>query len=1038
METQFRGVGLRSEDVTAVLESWDDEEFRGTHNENWLDNPVHRYALVVGNRLFPPKLVLSRVAGLRVDEFTGGEVTNRVFRDLGFEIRELEPLRRAGDAGLALAPPFDSVFDSWDEAWWAFEFLRGALLELGIRGPDDPRFALTMRKTLGPRASGNLYPIHLNVGNWRVMGFRGRAGLPANRERVCLPSVDPAPASIEGALTEYAFSIGDRQSLYSIGVPMQVARSLPAILGAAFRQALEYVRRKSESWSSATTRTRGLHVEELARAVFDERQRTELLRHGLKDQPQFGTPFPEQAVWWVNQGGTLQEARAAGILWAPDGDEGGQSSGDGKELTKLQPGDIVLHYADGHIMASSEVLEAAIPGPWPFDREGDPACGDGHLVKTQYADLPKPIPLRKIPEAWRKEEGPTGPFTMDGQVTDGYTFPVSPSLASRLYVRFPHVFGRHAFKIPPGRGAEYWQECLHGGYACVGWDDVGNLRAYASKHEFRSAFEAAYSEQYNDHASAVTRKSNELWHLMEIEPGDVIVANNGVAEVLAIGVAMPPGYTWSETREVFKHTVPVSWEPSYRRAVERQGRWGTTTVLELAPDDYDSLWEEPTVRSAWWVLQDDSIALPAVNGGTEDGHFYAGEHATKVTVDDNVVLWRPGSAPAIVGVATVEGLDGAGAVRYLVDDAVEPPLARAEIDAQPSLAELDFPPPAHHVSGTAPGQVAELPPEQWQALLTYLERRSQEPQTRPTEQLSLTAIHDRVSALGLRISERDLRRYHLALASSKFVILSGISGTGKTWLTRAYAQAIHAKYLLTAVAPNWTTNEDLLGYHNPFTDTYVDTEFSRFLRDSAEEFSLRQSDARPYHLVLDEMNLARVEYYFATFLSAMEVRSREGSALLHLGQEEVRLPPNLYFVGTVNVDETTHGFADKIYDRAQLIELSAPRSALFEHLDGKAYQDALMDVWDAVSSVAPFAFRVLDEVARYVAKADSVGVHWREAVDEQILQKVLPKLRGTDPRLGTALAALADTLDTHGFSFSKAKLQAMLTTYERHGISSFF
>ena len=199
-----------------------------------------------------------------------------------------------------------------------------------------------------------------------------------------------------------------------------------------------------------------------------------------------------------------------------------------------------------------------------------------------------------------------------------------------------------------------------------------------------------------------------------------------------------------------------------------------------------------------------------------------------------------------------------------------------------------------------------------------------------------TEIESFIAKVGLRIDSQTLRRYHLSLRTRGFVILTGISGTGKTWLAEAYAEAVSAEQLVVPVAPNWTTNEDLLGYFNPIDNTYHDTPFSAFLRSAAHAFSsakARGTTARPYHLILDEMNLARVEYYFAKFLSAMELRSRRTTTPIELAPgEEVLLTPNLKFIGTVNIDETTHGFADKVFDRAQLVGLTVrSRSPLRTH-----------------------------------------------------------------------------------------------------------
>ncbi|NEP60139.1 MAG: AAA domain-containing protein [Symploca sp. SIO2G7] len=307
---------------------------------------------------------------------------------------------------------------------------------------------------------------------------------------------------------------------------------------------------------------------------------------------------------------------------------------------------------------------------------------------------------------------------------------------------------------------------------------------------------------------------------------------------------------------------------------------------------------------------------------------------------------------------------------------------------------------------------------------------------------SFPDIYRKVLAQGLRISESTLRRYHLALKSRKFIILSGISGTGKTWLTKAYAEAVEAEYLLVPVAPNWTTNEDLLGYLSPMDNKYHDTDFSAFLKKAEEGYQqaqAKQLTPRPYYLVLDEMNLARVEYYFAKFLSAMEVRMREGVAQIQLASDkQVLLPPNLYFIGTVNVDETTHSFADKVYDRAQLIELEASRQDLYDHLGEVPYSEILMQIWDEVHTIAPFAFRVIDEIKIYVKEAEALEVSWQDALDEQLLQKILPKLKGADDRVGVALKEFVDIVKDKDFPLSYKKATKMLETFNQHGFTSYF
>lgn len=329
--------------------------------------------------------------------------------------------------------------------------------------------------------------------------------------------------------------------------------------------------------------------------------------------------------------------------------------------------------------------------------------------------------------------------------------------------------------------------------------------------------------------------------------------------------------------------------------------------------------------------------------------------------------------------------------------------------------------------------------------------------------------------------------YHLALKTKPFVILTGLSGTGKTKLTRLYADAVYnipqgqdnPYYAIVAVQPDWTDRRGLLGYYNPLTRTYEATPFLRFLLKAATD------PEQNYYVCLDEMNLARVEYYFADFLSALEsgeavvlhgyagqciaTHAREGIPPLLPETEELReagyerngvlyvpaaiyIPKNLFISGTVNVDETTHAFSDKVLDRANSIE--------FDRVDLEAYAerykkrfpnraglvDEVMPLLRQVHQLLQpcylhFGYRTLEEVLAYLwnYRTQFENEPLTEALDNQFMQKILPKLRGDD-RIRDTLEKLLELLKGQlgAQSRSVRKLTWMLEELNTFGSTHFW
>ncbi len=264
-----------------------------------------------------------------------------------------------------------------------------------------------------------------------------------------------------------------------------------------------------------------------------------------------------------------------------------------------------------------------------------------------------------------------------------------------------------------------------------------------------------------------------------------------------------------------------------------------------------------------------------------------------------------------------------------------------------------------------------------------------------------------------------------------------------------------------AVRPDWTDAHGLLGYFNPLTRHYESTPFLRFLLEAERETTQAGAEGRepnPYFIVLDEMNLARVEYYFADFLSCLE----SGEALeLHDDREiesgvgteaeqtvvprRLTVPRNLFFTGTVNVDETTSMFSPKVLDRAFTIEfnqvdlrgLGTPGTdvpiplaltglperllqpgkitgtewVVFGEREGGKFADVVIVLNDLLArDQRQFGYRVANEIARFVNLASDQSAGTPEslwaALDSAILAKALPKLAGTQQELEDLLIHL--------------------------------
>ncbi len=285
----------------------------------------------------------------------------------------------------------------------------------------------------------------------------------------------------------------------------------------------------------------------------------------------------------------------------------------------------------------------------------------------------------------------------------------------------------------------------------------------------------------------------------------------------------------------------------------------------------------------------------------------------------------------------------------------------------------------------------------------------------------------------------------------RFVILSGLSGTGKTAITGCYARAVcglmaidlNTHLATVPVSPDWRDPTGLFGYFNALhadPTFHVEPALRLLLRAHADS-------SRPYFLVLDEMNLARVERYFAPMLSAMET-GRE--LVLHANESPVNaVPPsipwprNVYIAGTVNMDESTHPFSDKVLDRAVTLEFwEVDLPAFFARRDAKdrsaEVEELLLEIYQHLRPVRRhFGYRTAAEVLDFVAAMRVAGEPG--GTDLAVFGKILPRLRGEHtPELEAALTGVEKLCTARELSRCRAKLQTMLAELRQTGMTRFW
>lgn len=351
------------------------------------------------------------------------------------------------------------------------------------------------------------------------------------------------------------------------------------------------------------------------------------------------------------------------------------------------------------------------------------------------------------------------------------------------------------------------------------------------------------------------------------------------------------------------------------------------------------------------------------------------------------------------------------------------------------------------------------------------------------EEEFMRAFEAMCKQMGLYYDQKDLYNFHTAMKTGSLVILAGMSGTGKSKLVQCYSNALKLNkdnLLFIPVSPSWQEDSDLIGYVDKLHNVYR-------AGDSGLVNVLRHANTHPsdMHIVcFDEMNLARVEHYFSQFLSVLELE--ENKRVIQLYNEDytkpynhdqyppsLRIGGNVMFVGTVNLDESTHHFSDKVLDRANVITLTMQSYADIFQMEDERLNDIASGMETANEVVYSFdVYKTFKSKERRITLTEdesnllwklhnslqnsnnNLGVGWRivrqissflnnlpssspltreEAFDLQVVQRILTKVRGSEEQYIELVGRFSneDKKVTHSQLLDALELMPASYTFEK-------
>ncbi len=328
----------------------------------------------------------------------------------------------------------------------------------------------------------------------------------------------------------------------------------------------------------------------------------------------------------------------------------------------------------------------------------------------------------------------------------------------------------------------------------------------------------------------------------------------------------------------------------------------------------------------------------------------------------------------------------------------------------------------------------------------------------PLDELCLQFRNFAASRLGLYYDISDIRRFIAGMGMSRLIILKGMSGTGKTSLAYAAGEFFGNSSTIVPIQPMWKERSDIIGYFNEFTKKFSESTLLTKLYEAGGKRDI-------YITVLDEVNISRIEYYFAEFLSLLEIpdpRKRYIDVVSDTWENDPKrlyngklaLPVNMWFVGTANNDDSTFAISDKVYDRASVMDLErkctpfdAPdtppchmacadlgklfRAATTEYALSSDARDRLSKLDEYMKDIFRISFgnRIMKQIESYIPIMLACGGSESEALDDILARKILRKLEQLSPAyVKSEAGALEDKLDE---LFGEGTLKQSHTYIER-------